>query len=135
MLDIEALVKEAYWSLKLKIEAERKDTKEPDDGDQVVSPEAKVGAYVEVGERYIGTTGEGVERATLSTCGERTTEDKIGDGEAAITDSGEHECDRTQWSEMSSESESSTVEACTEGIATCHDIEAEVAMDKTTSRK
>ena len=42
MLDIEDLVKEAYERLKLKIEAERKDTKEPQDGDRVVSSEAKV---------------------------------------------------------------------------------------------
>ena len=45
MLDIEALVKEAYGSSKLKIEAKRKDMKE-----------TEVGAYAEVGERYIGTT-------------------------------------------------------------------------------
>ena len=83
--------------------------------------EVKVGAYAEVGERYIGTTGEGAERTTLSTCGERTTEDKVGDSEAAIADSGEHECVWTRWSRMSSES--SMVEACTEGIATSRDVE------------
>ena len=43
MLDIQASVKEAYESLKLKVKAERKDTKEPEDGDRVVSSEAKVG--------------------------------------------------------------------------------------------
>ena len=43
VLDIEALLKEAYESSKLKVEAERKDTKEPEDGDRVVSSlEAKV---------------------------------------------------------------------------------------------
>ena len=42
MLDMEALVKEAYESSKLKVEADRKDTKEPDDGDRVVFSEAKV---------------------------------------------------------------------------------------------
>ena len=30
-------------------------------------------------EWYIGTTGEGAERATLSTCGERSTQDEVGD--------------------------------------------------------
>ena len=52
MLDIEALVKEAYESSKLKVEAERKDTKEPEDGDRVGFLEAKVGAYTEVGELF-----------------------------------------------------------------------------------
>ena len=75
MLDIEALVKEAYGSSKLKIEAKRKDMKELEDGDRVFSPEVKVGVYAEVGERYISTTREGAERATLSTCGERMIEE------------------------------------------------------------
>ena len=37
------------------------------------------GAYAEAErEGYIGTTGEGAERATLSTCGERTAMDEAG---------------------------------------------------------
>ena len=38
---------------------------------------------------YHGTTGEGVEQVTLSTCGERPTEDKVRIGEATINDSEE----------------------------------------------
>ena len=50
------------------------------------------GAYAEAErEWYIGTTGEGAERATLSTCGERSIEDKVGDGKAAIAGSRGHE--------------------------------------------
>ena len=61
------------------------------------------GAYVEAErERYIGTTGEGAERAALSTCGERSTEDEVGDGEAAIAGSSGHKGVRAWRPETSS---------------------------------
>ena len=73
------------------------------------------GAYAEAErESHINTMGEGAKRATLSTCGERSTEDKVGDGEATIASSRGHERVRARRPETSSGEESSG------GAATLH---------------
>ena len=93
-LDIEALVREAYEIVEAQIEAE----------EGLIAESGPSGSEDEEAERewYIGTTGEGAERATLSTCGERSTEDEVGDGEAAIADSSGHEGVRAWRPETSS---------------------------------
>ena len=60
------------------VQDEEKTGPRTDSGDTVLIgiPEETNAAYNKAEERYIGTTGEGVERAALSKCGERTTEDK-----------------------------------------------------------
>ena len=72
-----------------------------------------------------------MERATLSTCGGRTTEDKVGDGKAAIADLREHEYVRTRWSGKSSE-EARVIEAWAteEGVTTDNDVQMEVATER-----
>ena len=108
-LDLEALVLEAYEIMKAHIEAEERSSMESgtrgsEDAEEDASLHMEDGAYVEAErERNIDTTGEGVERATLLTCGERTTEDKVGDGEVVIADLREHESVQTRWSGTSSE--------------------------------
>ena len=54
--------------------------------------DVKDGAYAEVEAQYDGTMGESVEQATLSTCGERPTEDMVGNKAATIVDSEEGRC-------------------------------------------
>jgi hypothetical protein len=78
--------------------------------------------------RYIGTTGEGAVQATLSTCGGMTAEDKVGNGKAAIADSGVREGVRTRRSGTLC-GEASGIEAFTigEGVATDDDVRMEAA--------
>ena len=77
--DLEALVREAYEIVKAQIKAEEGFVKElgprgSEDAEEDASLHTEDGPYAEAErERYIGTMGEGVERATLSTCRGRTT--------------------------------------------------------------
>jgi hypothetical protein len=66
------------------------------DAEEGASLHTEDGTYAEAERDWCnGPMGEGVEQATLSTCEERTLEDEVGDGEATITDLGEHERVRT----------------------------------------
>ena len=83
-LDIEALIREACGLVKAKIKAEEGLIAETgpsgsEDAEEGASLHIEDGAYAEADrEWYIGTTGEGAERATISTCGERTAMDEAG---------------------------------------------------------
>ena len=90
--DMEALVREAYESLKLQVEAEGKIPTEPKprvkvDEEKVASRKFRVNdvADMKAEVRYNGTTGEGVEQATLSSCKGRTVKDKAEDSKATNT--------------------------------------------------
>ena len=119
-LDLQALIREACGLVMAKIEAEEwliagSGPSGSEDAEEGASSHMEDGAYAEAErEWYIGTTGEGAERATLSTCGERSTEDEVGDGEAAIADSSGHGGFGTWWPESSSTEETSG------GTATFH---------------
>ena len=95
-LDLEALIREACGIVMAKIEAGEgliagSGPSGSEDAEEGASSHMEDGAYAEAErEWYIGTTGEGAERAALSTCGERSTEDEVGDGEAAIAGSSGH---------------------------------------------
>jgi hypothetical protein len=71
-------------------------------------------AYEEAKGRYNVTTGESTEQSTLSSREEGTAEDKVGDDEAAIADSGVHEGVRTRRSGTLC-GEASGIEACANG--------------------
>ena len=79
--DIEPLVREAYDIVKAQIEDEEGSTIEAgprgsEDAEEDASLHTKDEAYAEAERAYNGNTGEGAERATLSTCGEWTATDK-----------------------------------------------------------
>ena len=107
-LDLQALIREACGLVMTKIEAEEwliagSGPSGSEDAEEGASSHMEDGAYAEAErEWYIGTTGEGAERAALSTCGERSTEDEVGDGEAAIAGSSGHEGVRAWRPETSS---------------------------------
>ena len=74
-LDLEALLREEYKIVETQIEAEEgliaeSDPSGSEDAEEGASSHMEDGAYAEAErEWYIGTTGEGAERTTLSTCG------------------------------------------------------------------
>ena len=79
-----AWIEEAYAALKMMVQDEEAYAalkQRTDSGDMVLIgiPEETNMAYDAAEEWYIGTTGEGAERATLSKCGERTAKDKAED--------------------------------------------------------
>jgi hypothetical protein len=124
--DLGALIWEACGLVMEQIEAEeelvmesspRGSGRDPEEG---ASSHTKDEAYVEAGrERYIGTTGEGVEQATLSACGQRTVMEEAGDYEF-----------RTHRSETSY-GEANGIGACVIGdmVAANNDVRMEAATD------
>ena len=85
-LDVEALVQEAYEALKAMVEEEEIIGAQSDSSDLelVGLPDEADMAHVEAEGRYHGSTGEGAECDTLSTCGERPTKYKVEFGEITI---------------------------------------------------
>ena len=80
--------------------------------------------YGEAGrDRYIGTTGEGAEEATLSTCGEGTAMDEAGDYEFRTHRSG------------TSYGEASGIGACAigDGVAADNNVRVEAMARRTSS--
>ena len=127
-LDIEALVREACGLVKAQNEAEDRSIAESGrsgsgDAEEGASLHTEDGAYAEA-ERdwYNGTTGEGAERATLSSCGEWTAMDEAGSYGFG-----------TWRPETSSEEAASVLEACAigDGVATDNDVRTEAATDMT----
>ena len=86
-LDVEALVREAFEALKAMVDEEEGSGVQTDSGDSEIVglPDKAEMDQAENEEWYDGTTGEGVERGALSTCGELPTEDKVGSGEEPST--------------------------------------------------
>ena len=83
-LHIEALIRESYEIMMSKIKDDGASTMEMgprglEDAEEDASPCVEHGAYVEAGRAYDDNMREGVERVTLSSCGERTAMDEAGD--------------------------------------------------------
>ena len=86
MVDVEALVREAYEALKAVVEEEEVFGTQSDSGDSelVGLPEEIDEAHVEPAEQYDGTMGEGMAHDALSTCEKRLNERAVVFGEMMI---------------------------------------------------
>ena len=96
-------------------------------------PEKTNVAYGTTKERYIGTTGEGAERAAFSTCGNRTAKDKavipIADSESGFRRL------QARQPETPNIGEANPSGGCAIGRKTATDHKEPVAMDKGANRK
>ena len=146
--NMEALVREAYESLKLQVEAEGKIPTESKprqmvDEEKVMSWQFWVNDVADTKDevRYNGTTREDVEQATLLSCEGRSAKDKAEDSRATNAITRVDECFETHdVFETSSDEEASLRQACmfdkgkecdtyaVGEIATNSDIETKVAM-------
>ena len=153
VLDIKALIREAYENLKVQVDAEEKlemesklrqiVIKEEETSQQMHTNDA---ANAKAQVKYDDIVGESVEEATFSSSGETTTKDETNDSRMVNATSRENECLRTCIVfETSSDEGASMSNACfikgdkkcetdmIEEIATENDIESEMAMDESTA--